>query len=397
MRLPRGVSNFQTWPRKGQRGVHRDGCGRRAEGVVAVHHPEVPVEERDHDPILLRLLGQLADGSRSRGCRHPTRSASRARGFRRRPRRAQRCCRPRASCRPGGLNPRRQARARCRRRPVSDPASRRDGRRRCQPDKGARVAERHPADAFAGKSIVGIIAFHLCNRRAAPRPRRRRCARPEGHDAGSLNIKRAERLVDTATFLFAVVIAKCPNSGERGATIWGGYGALISGVQSLGIGSAASATPDRHPPGMPNASDEISGAPARLDRASDRDPRIVQLGHLAPNCSCRHRRPRPSHKWSDPASWPSHAVPVLNEDVIVPAGEPMLLDVSPPRAQEPRDSRHADLRGFRSRALRQLHPGEGRAADRNGGASRTRIARRSRSRATSRTSRCSACRARRFR
>ena len=31
--------------------------------------------------------------------------------------------------------------------------------------------------------------------------------------------------------------------------------------------------------------------------------------------------PAASHKWSDPASWPSHAVPVLNEDVTVPAGE----------------------------------------------------------------------------
>jgi cell surface hyaluronidase len=40
--------------------------------------------------------------------------------------------------------------------------------------------------------------------------------------------------------------------------------------------------------------------------------------------------PAASHKWSDPASWPSHAIPVANEDVTVPAGEAMILDVSPP-------------------------------------------------------------------
>lgn len=40
--------------------------------------------------------------------------------------------------------------------------------------------------------------------------------------------------------------------------------------------------------------------------------------------------PVASHKWSDPASWPTHAVPVANEDVTVPAGESMILDLSPP-------------------------------------------------------------------
>jgi cell migration-inducing and hyaluronan-binding protein len=40
--------------------------------------------------------------------------------------------------------------------------------------------------------------------------------------------------------------------------------------------------------------------------------------------------PLVTHKWSDPASWPSHAVPLANEDVTVPAGQAMILDVSPP-------------------------------------------------------------------
>ena len=40
--------------------------------------------------------------------------------------------------------------------------------------------------------------------------------------------------------------------------------------------------------------------------------------------------PVASHRWSDPATWPSHAVPVLDQDVTVPAGQPILLDVSPP-------------------------------------------------------------------
>ncbi|HMI56831.1 MAG TPA: G8 domain-containing protein, partial [Gemmatimonadaceae bacterium] len=40
--------------------------------------------------------------------------------------------------------------------------------------------------------------------------------------------------------------------------------------------------------------------------------------------------PASTHKWSDPASWPSHAVPLANEDVTVPAGEAMILDISPP-------------------------------------------------------------------
>ncbi|MDQ2768245.1 MAG: transmembrane domain-containing protein [Gemmatimonadota bacterium] len=40
--------------------------------------------------------------------------------------------------------------------------------------------------------------------------------------------------------------------------------------------------------------------------------------------------PASTHKWSDPASWPSHAVPLANEDVTVPAGEAMILDITPP-------------------------------------------------------------------
>jgi hypothetical protein len=40
--------------------------------------------------------------------------------------------------------------------------------------------------------------------------------------------------------------------------------------------------------------------------------------------------PPSSIKWSDPASWPSHAVPLANADVVVPAGLPMILDITPP-------------------------------------------------------------------
>jgi hypothetical protein len=40
--------------------------------------------------------------------------------------------------------------------------------------------------------------------------------------------------------------------------------------------------------------------------------------------------PASTHKWSDPKSWPSQAVPVANEDVTVPVGEAMILDITPP-------------------------------------------------------------------
>lgn len=41
--------------------------------------------------------------------------------------------------------------------------------------------------------------------------------------------------------------------------------------------------------------------------------------------------PAPStHNWSDAGSWPSHAVPVANEDVVVPVGTAMILDITPP-------------------------------------------------------------------
>ncbi|MEP7065810.1 MAG: G8 domain-containing protein [Gemmatimonadota bacterium] len=40
--------------------------------------------------------------------------------------------------------------------------------------------------------------------------------------------------------------------------------------------------------------------------------------------------PPASHRWSDPASWSTHAVPVANEDVTVPAGQAMVLDITPP-------------------------------------------------------------------
>ena len=40
--------------------------------------------------------------------------------------------------------------------------------------------------------------------------------------------------------------------------------------------------------------------------------------------------PPASLKWSDPKSWPSHAVPVANEDVVVPLGTAMILDIAPP-------------------------------------------------------------------
>lgn len=43
--------------------------------------------------------------------------------------------------------------------------------------------------------------------------------------------------------------------------------------------------------------------------------------------------PPTSVKWSNPESWPSHAVPVANENVVVPAGVTMMLDVSPPALQ----------------------------------------------------------------
>ncbi|MBA2685224.1 MAG: transmembrane domain-containing protein [Gemmatimonadaceae bacterium] len=40
--------------------------------------------------------------------------------------------------------------------------------------------------------------------------------------------------------------------------------------------------------------------------------------------------PQTTFKWSDPNSWPSKAVPVANQDVVVPAGESMILDITPP-------------------------------------------------------------------
>ncbi|MEO7038602.1 MAG: G8 domain-containing protein [Gemmatimonadaceae bacterium] len=40
--------------------------------------------------------------------------------------------------------------------------------------------------------------------------------------------------------------------------------------------------------------------------------------------------PASTHKWSDASSWPSHAVPVANEDVVVPVGTAMILDITPP-------------------------------------------------------------------
>ncbi len=40
--------------------------------------------------------------------------------------------------------------------------------------------------------------------------------------------------------------------------------------------------------------------------------------------------PATLHKWSDPHSWPTQAIPVANQDVVVPPGESMILDVTPP-------------------------------------------------------------------
>lgn len=43
--------------------------------------------------------------------------------------------------------------------------------------------------------------------------------------------------------------------------------------------------------------------------------------------------PPSSVKWSNADSWPSHAVPVGNEAVVVPAGVTMILDITPPALQ----------------------------------------------------------------
>ena len=40
--------------------------------------------------------------------------------------------------------------------------------------------------------------------------------------------------------------------------------------------------------------------------------------------------PPSSVKWSNPQSWPSNAIPVANDAVVVPAGVTMLLDITPP-------------------------------------------------------------------
>jgi hypothetical protein len=61
---------------------------------------------------------------------------------------------------------------------------------------------------------------------------------------------------------------------------------------------------------------------------------IAILGSCSADTSVPTAPPPPppptSLKWSDPASWPTHAIPVANDNVVVPAGLPMILDITPP-------------------------------------------------------------------
>ena len=85
-----------------------------------------------------------------------------------------------------------------------------------------------------------------------------------------------------------------------------GGGQTIGGQTTGGVATdpASPSVPVTLAPGMPAPGAPVSGVPAPAT---------------------------PTLRWSDPASWPSGKVPVEGESVSVPAGRPLLLDVSPPR------------------------------------------------------------------
>lgn len=60
------------------------------------------------------------------------------------------------------------------------------------------------------------------------------------------------------------------------------------------------------------------------------DPAAPDAPSASPAAAPLAEESTPTARWSDPASWPSGAVPAAGEDVTVAAGTALLLDVSPP-------------------------------------------------------------------